>query len=325
MQAPDNLFNKPLIFLAGPTAVGKTKLAILLAQELNGEIIGVDSMQIYKYMDIGTAKPTPAERAVIPHHLVDFIPPDCSYSAADFVADCRSAIKEIRGRGRVPVLTGGTGLYFKALAEGIFNLPEISPLVRKELGRELAAENGRQQLFDELQHHDPESARRIHINDTYRLLRALEILRATGQSWTSFIHQQQTERKKGGEGRILKIGLYRERQELYERINQRVNIMAEAGLADEVKSLLTRGYDPGLKSMQSLGYRHMINFLNGTWPWAKTLELLARDTRHYAKRQLTWFKRADFTWFQPDRQAEVIRTAHDYMAQNRKHENAIYP
>jgi tRNA dimethylallyltransferase len=317
MQAPDNLFNKPLIFLAGPTAVGKTELAILLAQELNGEIIGVDSMQIYKYMDIGTAKPTPTERAVVPHHLVDFIPPDYSYSAADFVGDCRNAIKEIRGRGRVPVLTGGTGLYFKALTEGIFNLPEINPEVREELSRELAAKNGRQQLFGELQHHDPESAGRIHINDTYRLLRALEILRATGQSWTSFIRRQQAERRQSGGSIILKLGLYRERQELYERINRRVNIMAEAGLLDEVKGLLTRGHDPELKSMQSLGYRHMINFLNGTWPWDKTLELLARDTRRYAKRQLTWFKRADFTWFKPDRQKEVIHTARDYMAQNR--------
>ena len=309
-----------MIFLSGPTAVGKTKLAILLAQELNGEIIGVDSMQIYKYMDIGTAKPTPAERALVPHHLVDFIPPDYSYSAADFVDDCRTAIQEIRGRGRVPVLTGGTGLYFKALTEGIFNLPEISPLVREELSRELAAENGRQQLFAELQRHDPESACRIHINDTYRLLRALEILRATGKSWTSFIHQQQAEGRKSGGDRILKLGLYRERQELYERVNRRVKIMAEAGLLDEVKNLLARGYNPGLKSMQSLGYRHMINFLNGTWPWDKTLELLARDTRHYAKRQITWFKRADFTWFQPGRQKEVIDTARDYMAQNRNGE-----
>ncbi len=320
MQVPDSLFNKPLIFLSGPTAVGKTELAILLAQELNGEIIGVDSMQIYKYMDIGTAKPTLTERAVVPHHLVDFIPPDYSYNAADFVGDCRTAIKEIRGRGRVPVLTGGTGLYFKALAEGIFNLPEINPLVREGLNRELTMENGRQHLFSELQRHDPESASRIHINDTYRLLRALEILRATGQSWTSFIHQQQAERKKDGEGRILKIGLYRERQELYERINRRVNIMAEAGLLDEVKSLLARGYDPGLKSMQSLGYRHMINFLNETWSWDKSLELLARDTRRYAKRQFTWFKRADFTWFKPERQKEVIDAARSYMAQNRKYE-----
>ncbi|MFW8601411.1 tRNA (adenosine(37)-N6)-dimethylallyltransferase MiaA [Desulfobacterota bacterium M19] len=320
MQTSDDLFNNPLIFLVGPTAVGKTELAILLARELNGEIIGVDSMQIYKYMDIGTAKPTLPERAAVPHHLVDFIPPDHSYNAADFAGDCRSAIKEIRGRGRVPVLTGGTGLYFKALTEGIFNLPEINPLVREELSRELNLGNGRQRLFDELEHHDPESARRIHINDTYRLLRALEILRATGQSWTSFIHQQQAERKKSGEGRILKIGLYRERQELYKRINQRVNIMAEAGLLDEVKSLLARGYDPGLKSMQSLGYRHMINFLNKTWSWDATLELLARDTRRYAKRQFTWFKRGGFTWFQPCRQKEVIDTARNYMAQNWKYE-----
>ncbi len=313
MQPPDNLFDKPLIFLTGPTAVGKTKLAILLTQELNGEIIGVDSMQIYKYMDIGTAKPTPAERAVVPHHLVDFITPDLSYSAADFVADCRAAIKEIRGRGRVPVLTGGTGLYFKALAEGIFSLPEINPLVRDELSRELTAENGRQQLFAELQRHDPESARRIHINDTYRLLRALEILRGTGQSWTSFINHQQTGRPKKDAGKILKLGLYRERQELYERINLRVKIMAEAGLLDEVKNLLQRGYGPKLKAMQSLGYRHMINFLDKTWPWDKTLELLARDTRRYAKRQFTWFNRADFTWFHPRQQEEVIQTARDYI------------
>jgi tRNA dimethylallyltransferase len=309
-----NIFAEPLIFLAGPTAIGKTELALNIGERFNCEIIGVDSMQIYKYMDIGTAKPSSIERTRIAHHLVDYVRPDTPYNAARFVRDCRQAILAIRERGRVPLLVGGTGLYFTALLDGIFSMPDIAEEVRLEIQAELAIPEGRRALYDELAKCDPESAARIHINDTYRIGRALEIYRSTGKTWSSFIVEHQKKKAKSPGKKVLRITLTRDRDELYQRINKRVDIMIEQGLLNEVEELLAMGFAPELKAMQSLGYRHMINFIDKTWSWQKSLELLARDTRRYAKRQLTWFAAdKDIIRLHPDNQDEIFSKSEDFL------------
>lgn len=298
----------PLIFVVGPTAIGKTDLALTLASEFGCEIIGVDSMQIYKYMDIGTAKPTKDERSRVPHHLIDYVQPDEAFSVSRFVMDCQEAIQQIRAKGRQPMLVGGTGLYFNALENGIFEMPATDHQLRQDLHEELGA-NGREALFQELKERDPESGLRIHPNDTYRLIRALEIVRSTGKTWSCFIAEHQELKKNKPKHNIIKIGLGRERDELYERIHMRVQDMVNAGFLAEVEKLLGMGYTQELSSMQSLGYRHMLQYLCGDWTWDQTLELLTRDTRRYAKRQFTWF-RADpeIHWFHPQQTMETCAT-----------------
>lgn len=294
---------QPMIFMAGPTAIGKTELALVLAEALGCEIIGVDSVQIYRYMDIGTAKPSCAERGRVPHYLIDYVLPDEDYSVTRFVTDCQAAINRIRENGKIPLLVGGTGLYFSALEHGIFPMPEVPPEIRHAIKDELRT-LGREPLWRELERRDPNTAGRIHPNDSYRLLRALEIVRSTGVPWSEYIarHQQQQQPK----NTVIKIGLARDRDELYRRIDQRVGAMINAGLLKEVEALLSMGFHQDLRPMQSLGYRHMLNFLAGEWTWEKSAEMLARDTRRYAKRQLTWF-RADheINWFHPDQHSEI--------------------
>lgn len=298
--------DQPIIIMTGPTAVGKTEIALMLAETFGCEIVGVDSVQIYCHMDIGTAKPSLAERSRVPHHLIDYVLPDEEYSASRFVTDCQAAIKKIREKGKIPLLAGGTGLYYSALEHGIFTMPEIPQDIRQGVKTDLT-NLGRDALWKELTRCDPLTAERIHPNDTYRLLRALEIVRSTGVSWSDYIarHQQQQQPK----FKAIKIGLDRERNELYARIDQRVGGMVKAGLVGEVETLLTMGYDKRLRSMQSLGYRHILNYLDGEWTWEKSIEVLARDTRRYAKRQLTWF-RADkeIQWFHPEQIGEIIKS-----------------
>lgn len=298
------IFEQPMIFVAGPTAIGKTNLAISLAEKLGCEIVGVDSMQIYKYMNIGTAKPSLLERSRVPHHLIDYVSPDEEYSSTRFVTDCLDAIKKIRLNGKIPLLTGGTGLYFSALEHGIFSMPDIPRDIRDGVKEDLG-NRGREALWNELKQCDPTTAERIHLNDTYRLIRALEIVRSTGVPWSEFIalHQKQQQIK----ANVIKIGLARERNELYARINQRVGAMVDSGLVTEVEKLLAMGFTETLRPMQSLGYRHVLNYLKGEWTWDKSLEMLARDTRRYAKRQITWF-RADkeIAWFNPEQLKEIM-------------------
>jgi len=312
---PPNIQNSPVFVLAGPTAIGKTELALTLAEEFNGEIIGMDSMQIYKHLDIGTAKPTKDERARVPHHLVDYVDPAEEYSAARFIKDCAKAVEQIRSRGRIPMMVGGTGLYMKTFFEGVCELPKIDQQIRQQLLEEIDRK-GTSVLYAELLECDPVSADRIHTNDTSRLVRALEIFRGTGIPWSSFIDQHRLAKEKAkSEGTMpLKICLKRDRNELYERINQRVDIMIDQGLLQEVENLLAMGYEPGLNSMQSLGYRHMINFIQKNWSWQQTKELLARDTRRYAKRQLTWFTRdQEMVWYRPDQQNEIFTKVTRYL------------
>jgi tRNA dimethylallyltransferase len=232
----------------------------------------------------------------VPHHLLDVVAPDEEYHVARYVADATQACREIIGRGKRPLLVGGTGLYLKGLLEGLFEMPPVPETIRAGL-RQRLAEEGRAVLFGELSQCDPESAGRIHPNDTHRLLRALEIFQATGRPWSEHLRAQQVQ---PALIKVLQIGLDCERDALYERINLRVEQMVAEGLLGEVEKLLALGYDPGLKAMQSIGYRHMLQFLQGQWNWDETLFLLARDTRRYAKRQMTWFGSDPFIrWFAP--------------------------
>lgn len=305
----------PAICLIGPTAIGKTGLSLGLAAELHAEIVSVDSMQVYRYLDIGTAKATPAERAQVAHHLIDIAEPDEEYHVARFIRDAAAAIAGIRSRGRLPLLVGGTGLYLKGLLEGLFQMPPIPPEIREELRQRLERE-GEGKLHAELARLDPESARRIPPGDRQRLLRALEILAATGLPWSHYLAERPQEPLLDN---VLIIGLDCDRERLYQRINRRVEEMVALGLQTEVEHLLAMGYAPSLKPLQSIGYRHMIEYLRGNWGWEQTLELLARDTRRYAKRQLTWFRHmAGVHWFTPEQTVAIRAKADHFLTGCRK-------
>jgi len=314
-----------LVAIVGPTAVGKTDLVLRIADELNAEIVNIDSMQIYRYMDIGTAKPSPRERQTIRHHLIDIADPDEEYNLCRFIADAERACAEINARSKLPLLTGGTGLYLKGFQEGVFELVEEKNSnenrdeseLRKKLGNELA-EKGRDYLFDKLKKCDSVSAARIHPNDTYRLLRALLIFEHTGVPWSVHLERQRqknaTENAPVQQREILKIGLCLERELLYERINMRTEKMFAEGLLEEVRSLLDRGFSPELKSMQSIGYRHAVKLLAGEWDRAEAVRLMARDTRRYAKRQYTWFKKdPQIKWIEPDRGDAIIKQIKEHL------------
>jgi tRNA dimethylallyltransferase len=278
----------PVLVLVGPTAIGKTALSLEIAERFDCEIVSVDSMQVYRYMDIGTAKAGTVERSRIPHHLIDIVDPDEQYDAARFVRDATAAISAIHQRQKLPLLTGGTGLYLKALINGIFESLPVNHRIRERLQQRLTAE-GAARLHRELAACDPSSASRIHVNDSQRLLRALEIYQCTGVPWSTHLQQQQGRSAPAAWGDILQIGLTCERQTLYVRINERCRGMIAAGLEQEVHELLARGYRKNLPSLQSIGYKHMINYIDNTWTSEQMLTYLSRDTRRYAKRQFTWF------------------------------------
>lgn len=283
MQTPSP--RPAIVVICGPTGVGKTRAAIAAAQRFNGEIISADSVQIYRRLDIGSAKPTRAERAAMPHHLVDFLEPDVAFDARRFTLMASALIQKISAAGKAPFVVGGTGLYIKALLYGLFEPPAACRGLRRRLQQE-AAEQGGPALHRRLAACDPEAAGRIHPNDAVRITRALEIYEATGRPISDF-HARH--RFAENPFRALKIGLQLERTQLYERINRRVEAMLAEGLLEEVAKLLEMGFDPGLKSLQSLGYRHMIAHLNGTLSIGEAVRTLQRDTRRYAKRQMTWF------------------------------------
>jgi len=274
------------VVVCGPTGIGKTSFAIELARRFRGEIIGADSMQLYRHMDIGTAKPTSEERAAVKHHMVDRVDPDEHFDAEMYAHMAYAKVLELIANKTLPFIVGGTGLYIKALIHGLFESVKIDAHVRQQLKKE-AEELGAHQLHARLQVCDPVAAARIHVNDTYRLVRALEIYETTGRPMSD---SQQQHQFKPQRLQTVKIGLQMEREDLYQRIDKRVDIMLDQGLLKEVKSLMEAGYSMELKSMKSLGYRHMAAFLNKALDWDETVRTLKRDTRHYAKRQMTWFK-----------------------------------
>jgi tRNA dimethylallyltransferase len=297
---------QPVLVLVGPTAIGKTALSLELASIFSCEIISMDSMQVYRRMDIGTAKVTKEERRKIPHHLIDIADPDEEYDAERFVDDSCKAIKDILDRNKTPLITGGTGLYLRSLAEGLFAGGIQYPELRAQLKERLANE-GSSKLHDELKIYDCISALRINVNDTQRLIRALEIYHGSGIPWSQHLLSQAEKKKAARFTNMLQIGLTCDREILYGRINERCSVMINAGLEQEVQELLEVGYNAELKSMKSIGYRHMVNYLRGFWDKQEMERYLARDTRHYAKRQFTWFlNTADIHWFDISAPAKII-------------------
>lgn len=272
-----------LIVLSGPTASGKTELAIFLARRFPLEVVNADSMQVYRGMDIGTAKPPPAVRAEIPHHLVDVADPDEQYSAGRFVADAESAIRGIRERGCIPLVSGGTGMYIRALLRGLDMLPS-DPVVRERLAGRWEQDGGKA-LFGELLQADPVSAARIHPSDRVRVIRALEVAEMTGGTASA---RKGSWSGGGGRYRVLYLVVAVTRAQLYRRIDQRVDAMVQAGLVEEVKGLLAKGYGRGLSSMGALGYRHVLDHLLDGVAMGEAVARMKRDTRRFAKRQLTW-------------------------------------
>jgi tRNA dimethylallyltransferase len=274
-----------LVVICGPTASGKTALALKLAEHLPVEIISADSRQVYRGMDIGTAKPERREREKIPHHLIDVVDPDETFTAADFVERGRAAIEQIRLRGRLPLVVGGTGLYIRALLHGLADAPGGDEHLRREL--QLTEEReGAGTLYRQLEKIDPSLAARLSPRDQVRIVRALEVFHLTGRRLSDL---QREHAGRPSPYRALKIGLAPDRKILYHRIDRRVEIMIAAGLPEEVQGLLEQGYPPELKSLQTIGYRETVDYLQGKLTLPEAVSLIQRNSRRYAKRQLTWF------------------------------------
>ena len=293
-----------IVVIAGPTAGGKSAAALELAGLFEAEIINADSMQVYRYLDIGTAKPTQAERNAVKHHLIDILYPDEEFSAALYREAAQGAIADIQARGKRAMVVGGTGLYIKALTAGLIRGGEVDPAIRSRLQAEAQA-GGREQLYGRLKEADPATAAQLHPHDTYRVVRALEVYERTGQPISTL---RKSHLFKEGPYQTLKIGLQKERGELYDRIDQRVDAMMEQGLTEEVARILEMGYAPSLKALQSLGYKQIIHHLQGEYDLAEAVRLIKRDTRRYARRQLTWFKGdSEIRWIEYPRDRNVVK------------------
>ena len=283
----------PLIILTGPTAVGKTALSIELAKDLNAEIISADSMQIYEYMDIGSAKVTKEEMDGVTHHMIDEVKPDFPFSVSEFQERANKYIKEVANKGKNVLVTGGTGLYLNSLIYNMdFAKSNSNSKIREELEKELK-DKGIDYMHDKLKSLDSEAACRIHKNNTKRVIRALEVC-LDGKKMQDFSNDL----RYNEQYLPIIIVLNRDREILYNRINKRVDIMMESGLIEEVKKLLSMGYDKNLISMQGIGYKEIIKYLEGEYTLDEAVEIIKRDSRRYAKRQITWFKRyKDSEWF----------------------------
>jgi len=278
--------SQPLLVIIGPTAVGKTEIAVDVALEVGGEILSADSMQVYQGMNIGTAKPTPAERKGVPHHLIDIVPPDVKFSVAEYQRLAWDTIRDVAGRGHLPILSGGTGLYVDSVIRGYtFVDLETDWELRRALLRQIESE-GSQAMHRRLAEVDPVTAQRVHPNDARRIVRALEVYMSTGKPLSELSGR--------GSGPVLDclvLGLTRPRDALYKRIEERVDRMLTTGLIEETMGLLRSGYSPDLFSMNSLGYRESVMYLRGLATLSETRRILARNTRHYARRQYTWFRK----------------------------------
>ncbi len=282
------------VVILGPTAVGKTGVSLDLAGG-SFEIISADSVQVYRYLDIGSGKPERSERDRVRHYLIDRVEPDVSYTAGDFCRDADAAVREITGRGKVPMVVGGTGLYIDSFFQGLSDIPGIPTDIREILRDELR-DRGVESMHGELMRVDPVFGGKISPRDTQRTLRGLEVFRATGRPLSSYFG----EKRRHGPGDALFIGLREERDILRERIDRRVEGMMARGFVDEVRSLRRRGYGPGLKSMKSIGYAEIHRFLDGGMKLDETVERIKTVTKNYAKRQMTWFgKNSGVRWFGP--------------------------
>lgn len=287
----------PLLVIGGPTASGKTALAVELAKRLDGEIVSADSMQIYKYMDIGSAKPDEEEKEGIPHHLMDVAEPTENFSLGDYLILARNTIADIYKRGKLPVLTGGTGLYINSLINNIELTDEQNTNEIREKLTEFSKINGNEALHNKLREVDPESAERIHPNNVKRVMRALEIYETTGKTMTESLKDS----VKPPIYKAVQYGINYDREVLYDRINHRVDIMIEQGLVDEVKKLVEMGCRRDNTSMQGIGYKEVMDYLDGKVTLEEMAEEIKQATRRYAKRQITWFKRNDMIWLDAEK------------------------
>ncbi|AIS52447.1 tRNA dimethylallyltransferase MiaA [Thermoanaerobacter kivui] len=286
-----------IVLIIGPTASGKSKLAVDVAKEFNGEIVSADSMQIYKYMDVGTAKITKEEMQGIPHYLIDVVDPDQEFSVAEYEKRAKEAIKDIHKRGKLPIIVGGTGLYINSIVY-IMNFSDFEGSKEfRERMKELADIHGSKYLYDRLKIIDPDAAKKIHPNDVRRIIRALEVYEFTGKPISHY--QKMSGMRLNPEYQPIMIGLnFRNRQILYDRINKRVDEMIKNNLIKEVVNLLKIGYNKDSTAMQALGYKEIVEYLNGGISLEEAVEKIKKGTRRYAKRQITWFKSYDFIkWF----------------------------
>lgn len=278
-----------IVIVLGPTASGKSELALRLAETCNGELVNADSLQVYRGLDIGTAKPDLFERQRVPHHLIDILNPDEPFSAADFLSCADAAIQDITGRGRVPIVVGGTGLYLRTLIHGLVSTPGENRPYRQQM-EQLAAQEGSRAVHRLLTEVDPAAAARIHPNNLVRTIRALEVYQADGRPLSTYWNEHQFAEERY---RYLKIGINIEREELSRRIEKRVDTMIARGLVDEVRQLHERGYGRELKPLGSIGYREIAACLAGELSLKDAQDLMVLNTRRYAKRQMTWFRQEE--------------------------------
>ncbi len=289
---------KNLIILLGPTAIGKTDLSLKLAEQINGEIVSCDSMQIYKYMDVGSAKVSKMEQTRVKHHLIDIVYPDEEYTVADYKRDAENIINSLNDLGKVPIVTGGTGLYINSLVYKLnFTTAEPDYQLRERLEK-MAETDGVDKVFDILKSIDAETSEKLHPNDIKRVIRAIEIYEQSGITMGEYNKNFRTEVE---DYNLYMIGLNMDREKLYERINLRVDLMMEAGLLEEVKSLIEKGYTKDLISMQGIGYKEVMDYFEDRMTLEDTIDLVKQKSRNYAKRQLTWFRRDDrINWYNKD-------------------------
>lgn len=300
----------PLVIINSPTATGKTKLAIDLALTFGGEIVNADSMQVYRYLDIGTAKPTPEERNKVRHHLIDVVDPDEEFNAAVFTEQANDIIKNIARSGKPIFIVGGTGLYIRALTGGIIQTPKIDEKIRNYY-RGLRDSLGKEHLYNLLRQKDKEAAERINCNDSVRVIRALEVFEQTGQSIVTLQRNHSFREKTYN---TYKIGLKLDREILRKRIAVRIDEMIAAGLLEEVSGLLERGYKEDLKSMQSLGYKQVTEFLKGKCDLENAVQRINHETWRYAKRQMTWFAADhEIEWYSPDLHDEIKKNVDSFL------------
>jgi len=292
-----------IVIVLGPTAVGKTELALAVAQRVNAEIVNADSQQVYRYLDIGTGKPSKPERERVRHHLIDVVNPDEDFNAARYRQLAAASIDEIHKRGAKVLVSGGTGLYLKALTGGLFSGPGQDTELRANLEREIA-QIGLAALYDRLIAIDPGANTKIHPNDRQRIIRALEVYQSTGRPLSEWQNEHRFQEEAF---QVLKIGLARARDELYDLISRRSESMIRAGLLDEVRGLMERGYELDLKPLRSVGYRQMGEVIEGIKGLPEAMAEMKQETRRLAKRQLTWFRSdPEIRWFHPEKQEREI-------------------
>ena len=300
-----------LVIVLGPTAVGKSELALALAQRLDGEIVNADSQQVYRYMDIGTGKPSEPDRRRVPHHVIDVVNPDEEFNAAMYCRLANDAIDRLHRAGKTAVLCGGTGLYLKTLTQGLFAGPGQDRELRRSLEEEIK-DKGLPVLYAQLVAIDQSVTVTIHPNDRQRIIRALEVYRITGKPLSAWQKEHAFQEEPY---EVLKIGLLRERADLYDQINRRSERMIEDGLLEEVRGLLTRGFGLDLKPLRSVGYRQMGAVIRGELDLSEAAVEMKQETRHLAKRQLTWFRRdTEIRWYHPEKQKdEIFQAAKEFL------------